>query len=101
MGVMSKVSSTTTVAVLVVGGSFAYIIIRGGSDPVVMPLIAGALMGVLNFFFARQIADGAATKSLDAVIEVSRARVEVPGPSYETSTELAARKAEGNDAPGH
>lgn len=94
-----KVSSTTTVAILVVVGCFAYLIYRGGDDEVVMPLIAGALMGVLNFFFARQIANGAAEKSLDAVIKVSRERAQVPGVASETSTELSSRETKGHDAP--
>lgn len=62
------VDATTFLALIVILGSFAYFIVRGGSDVAIITIISGSMGMVLSYFFAQHIANGAADKALSARI---------------------------------
>lgn len=61
-------------AALVVVGAFAYFIVRGGSDAVIVPIMAISLSTVLQFFFASHLVTGAANGAVASAIEANRAQ---------------------------
>jgi hypothetical protein len=75
---MSSNVQTFALAVIVVVGTFAYLLIitiqRVPTDPTILPILAGAVGTVLSYFFSTHIANGAAAKALDSLVQTSKDR---------------------------
>lgn len=76
-------------------GTFAYVllvtILRTEPDPIIFPALIGLTTGAGSFFFSGHIANGAAAKALDALVQAGRDR---------ESAIRTARKASNGDGLG-
>jgi hypothetical protein len=65
-------------AVIAFVGTFAYVllvtIIRASPDPIIFPALVGLTTGAGSFFFSGHIANGAAAKALDALVQTGKDR---------------------------
>lgn len=66
------------IAVITVLGTFAYILtvtFKGvATDPMILPILAGAIGTAFSFFFSGHIANGAASKALDVLVQTGKDR---------------------------
>jgi uncharacterized membrane protein YeaQ/YmgE (transglycosylase-associated protein family) len=77
---VSSGTQSFIIAGFIVVGSFVYfiaaLVMGKATDPVIVPIIAGAIGSSLSFFLSGHIANGAAAKALDTVIETARLRTD-------------------------
>ena len=75
---MRNNTPTFILALVVVVGTFAYLmtitVLRVPTDPTILPILAGAVGTVLSYFFSSHIADGAATRALDSLVQTGKDR---------------------------
>jgi len=94
---MSGSGQTFVLAMVVVIGTFAYLltitILRMATDPTILPILAGSVGTVLSYFFSTHIANGAATKALDVLVQTGRER--------ETALSDAQDRSETSDTAGN
>ena len=66
------------IATITVVGTFVYIltvtILGRPTDPTILPILAGAIGTAFSFFFSGHIANGAAGKALDALVQTGKDR---------------------------
>lgn len=90
-------SQAFIIAVITVVGTFAYILTvtvkQVPTDPTILPIIASAIGTAFSFFFSGHIANGAASKALDVLVQTGKER--------ETALSVATGASPRGDTPGN